>query len=247
MMDKSSPPLIHVVDDDEPLRTALLRLLAAAGFEAQGHASAGDFLLYPVPDRPGCLLLDVRMPGPSGLDLQAALPEHGVGLPIIFMTGHADVPTSVRAMKAGAVDFLEKPVQRQDLLDAIGRALARDERQRRERDDRARLRERFALLSAREQEVLEQVVAGKLNKQIAAALQVSERTIKTLRAQCMDKLGASSSAELGILVERLRRSRPRLSDGPRATAFLMQRKIALWGSCGCPLSGCRHEAFRLMI
>ncbi|MGA8392222.1 MAG: response regulator [Burkholderiaceae bacterium] len=205
MMDRSAPPLIHVVDDDEPLRTALLRLLAAAGFEAQGHASAGDFLLYPVPDRPGCLLLDVRMPGPSGLDLQAALPEHGIGLPIIFMTGHADVPSSVRAMKAGAVDFLEKPVQRQDLLDAIGRALARDERQRRERHDRGRLRERFALLSAREQEVLEQVVAGKLNKQIAAALQVSERTIKTLRAQCMDKLGASSSAELGILVERLRR------------------------------------------
>jgi FixJ family two-component response regulator len=206
MMDKRSTPLIHVVDDDEPLRTALLRLLAAAGFEAQGHASAGDFLLHPLPDRPGCLLLDVRMPGPSGLDLQAALPEHGVGLPIIFMTGHADVPTSVRAMKAGAVDFLEKPVQRQDLLDVIGRALARDERQRRERDDMAWLRERFAHLSPREQAVLEQVVAGKLNKQIATALQVSERTIKTLRAQCMDKLGASSSAELGILVERLRRS-----------------------------------------
>ena len=219
MMDRSAPPLIHVVDDDEPLRTALLRLLAAAGFEAQGHASAGDFLLYPVPDRPGCLLLDVRMPGPSGLDLQAALPEHGIGLPIIFMTGHADVPSSVRAMKAGAVDFLEKPVQRQDLLDAIGRALARDERQRRERDDRGRLRERFALLSAREQEVLEQVVAGKLNKQIAAALQVSERTIKTLRAQCMDKLGASSSAELGILVERLRRSAQALSRRPPSHCF----------------------------
>jgi FixJ family two-component response regulator len=206
MIDKRTPPLIHVIDDDEPLRTALLRLLDAAGFEAQGHASAGDFLLRPVPDRPGCLLLDVRMPGPSGLDLQAALPDHGVSLPIIFMTGHADVPSSVRAMKGGAVDFLEKPVQRQDLLDAIGRALARDERQRRERDDMAWLRERFALLSPREQAVLEQVVAGKLNKQIAAALQVSERTIKTLRSQCMDKLGVSSSAELGILVERLRRS-----------------------------------------
>ncbi len=205
MMDRRAPPLIHVIDDDEPLRTALLRLLAAAGFEAQAHASAGDFLLYPVPDRPGCLLLDVRMPGPSGLDLQAALPEHGVGLPIIFMTGHADVPTSVRAMKAGAVDFLEKPVQRQNLLDAIGRALVHDERLLRERDDRDRLRERFALLSPREQEVLEQVVAGKLNKQIAAALQVSERTIKTLRAQCMDKLGATSAAELGILAERMRR------------------------------------------
>ena len=204
-MDKTSSPLIHVIDDDEPLRTALLRLLDAAGFEARGHASAGDFLLCPVPDRPGCLLLDVRMPGPSGLDLQAALPDHRVCLPIIFMTGHADVPTTVRAMKAGAVDFLEKPVRRQDLLDAIGRALARDARQRRERNDIAGLRERFALLSPREQTVLEQVVAGKLNKQIAAALEVSERTIKTLRAQCMDKLGAATSAELGTLVERLRR------------------------------------------
>ena len=204
MMDRSAPPLIHVVDDDEPLRTALLRLLVAAGFAAQGHASAGDFLLHALPDRPGCLLLDVRMPGPSGLDLQAALPEHGVGLPIIFMTGHADVPTSVRAMKAGAVDFLEKPVQRQDLLDAIDRALQRDERQRRERDDLERLQERFGLLTARERDVLEQVVAGKLNKQIATALQVSERTVKTLRAQGMDKLGATTSAELGTLVERLR-------------------------------------------
>ena len=205
MPEPNPPPLMHVVDDDESLRAALVRLLEAAGFEARGYASAGDFLLHPVPDRPGCVLLDVRMPGPSGLDLQAALPAHLIHLPVIFMTGHADVPTTVRAMKAGAVDFLEKPVQRQDLLDAIGRALARDARQRRERNDIAGLRERFALLSPREQTVLEQVVAGKLNKQIAAALEVSERTIKTLRAQCMDKLGAATSAELGTLVERLRR------------------------------------------
>jgi FixJ family two-component response regulator len=162
-----------------------------------------------VPDRPGCLLLDVRMPGPSGLDLQAALPAHKVGLPVIFMTGFADVPTSVRAMKAGAVDFLEKPVQRQDLLDAIGRALQRDERQRRERDELERLQQRFALLTPREQEVLEEVLAGKLNKQIATVLQVSERTVKTLRAQGMDKLGATTSAELGALMERLR-------QGPQA-------------------------------
>ena len=112
MKDKNAPPLIHVIDDDDSLRTALLRLLDAAGFEARGYASAGEFLLHPVPDRPGCLLLDVRMPGPSGLDLQAALPGHGLNLPVIFMTGHADVPSTVRAMKAGAVDFLEKPVQR---------------------------------------------------------------------------------------------------------------------------------------
>ena len=139
MPDPNLPPLIHVIDDDESLRNALVRLLEAAGFEARGHASAGDFLLQPAPDRPGCLLLDVRMPGPSGLDLQAALPGHRLGLPVIFMTGFADVPTSVRAMKAGAVDFLEKPVQRQDLLDAIARALVLDKRQRRERSEIARL------------------------------------------------------------------------------------------------------------
>jgi FixJ family two-component response regulator len=204
MPDPNLPPLIHVIDDDESLRNALVRLLEAAGFEARGHASAGDFLLQPAPDRPGCLLLDVRMPGPSGLDLQAALPGHRLGLPVIFMTGFADVPTSVRAMKAGAVDFLEKPVQRQDLLDAIARALVLDKRQRRERSEIARLRERFALLTVRERDVLEQVVAGKLNKQIAAALDVSERTIKTLRAQGMDKLGVASPAELGVQFERLR-------------------------------------------
>lgn len=196
--------MIHVVDDDASLRQALVRLLEAAGFEARGYASAGDFLLQPVSDRPGCLLLDVRMPGPSGLDLQAALPAHRISLPVVFMTGFADVPTSVRAMKAGAVDFLEKPVQRQDLLDAVERALRRDRLQRRERFDMARLRERLVLLTARERAVLEQVVAGRLNKQIAAALDVSERTIKSLRAQGMDKLGVNSSAELGALFKRLR-------------------------------------------
>ena len=108
----STAPLIHVIDDDESLRPALLRLLAAAGFEARGYASAGDFLLHPLSDRPGCVLLDVRMPGPSGLELQEAMHDHGIDLPIIFLTGHADVSSSVRAMKAGAVDFLEKPVDR---------------------------------------------------------------------------------------------------------------------------------------
>jgi len=204
MPDPKLPPLIHVIDDDESLRFALVRLLEAAGFEARGHASAGDFLLQPVPDRPGCLLLDVRMPGPSGLDLQAGLPAHKVNLPVIFMTGFADVPTSVRAMKAGAVDFLEKPVQRQTLVEAIGRALQRDEQRRREREDIERLQQRFASLTARENEVLEQVVAGKLNKQIAASMEVSERTIKTLRAQGLEKLGVTSSAELGAIFERLR-------------------------------------------
>ena len=143
----STPPLIHVIDDDESLRTALLRLLAAAGFEARHYASTGDFLMQPPPDRPGCLLLDVRMPGPSGLDLQEALRRQGVTLPIIFLTGHATVAASVRAMKAGAVDFLTKPVDRDTLFDALRRALERDALERAARDESAGLRARFALLT----------------------------------------------------------------------------------------------------
>jgi len=197
-------PLIHVVDDDESLRTALLRLLGAAGFEARGYASTGDFLLQPRPDRPGCLVLDLRLPGgPSGLDLQAALEGKGITLPVVFLTGHADVPTSVRAMKAGAVDFLEKPIRREALLDALHRALAQDQRQRALRDGADSLRSRFALLTPREHEVFERVVAGKLNKQIADELGIAERTVKAERAQVMAKLGANSAAELGALAERL--------------------------------------------
>ena len=133
----SATPLIHVIDDDESLRTALVRLLTAAGFEACAYASTGDFLMQPPPDRPGCLLLDVRMPGPSGLDLQEALRRQGVTLPIIFLTGHATVAASVRAMKAGAVDFLTKPVDRDTLFDALHRALERDALQRAAREEAA--------------------------------------------------------------------------------------------------------------
>jgi len=200
----SGVPLIHVVDDDESLRTALLRLLAAAGFEASGYASTGEFLLKPPPDRPGCVLLDVRLPGPSGLDLQAALQRQGVALPVIFLTGHADVASSVRAMKAGAVDFLTKPVRRETLLEALSRALERDATQRALREEIGRLRERFGSLTNREREVFERVVAGKLNKQIAGDLGIAERTVKAERAQVMVKLGVSSAAELGRLAERLR-------------------------------------------
>ncbi|WP_291992140.1 response regulator [Candidatus Accumulibacter sp. ACC003] len=197
-------PLIHVVDDDQSLRTALLRLLAAAGFEARGYASSGDFLLQPLPERPGCLLLDVRMPGPSGLELQAALQHRGCALPVIFLTGYADVSSSVRALKAGAVDFLSKPVERKTLLEALHRAIDRDARQRRERDEAAQLRARFATLSGRERAVFDGVVAGRLNKQIADELAIGERTVKLLRSQLMAKLAASSAAELGCLAERLR-------------------------------------------
>ena len=200
----STTPLIHVVDDDESLRTAVLRLLGAAGFEACGYASTGDFLLHPLPDRPGCLLLDVRMPGPSGLDLQAALKRQGIMLPVIFLTGHADVTSSVKAMKAGAVDFLTKPVRRDILLDALRRALELDLLQRAARDEADRLRARFASLTLREREVFDLIIAGRLNKQIAEELGIAERTVKLQRAQVMAKLGAGSAAELGRLAERLR-------------------------------------------
>jgi FixJ family two-component response regulator len=199
----SAKPLIHVVDDDASLRTALLRLLDAAGFEACGYASTGDFLLRLSPDRPGCLLLDIRLPGPSGLDLQAALREKGVALPVVFMTGHADVASSLKAMKAGAVDFLIKPVEPATLLDALGRALERDATQRATRDEADSLRARFASLTPREREVFDRIVAGRLNKQIAGDLGIAERTVKAERAELMTKLGAGSAAELGRLAERL--------------------------------------------
>lgn len=192
-------PLVHVVDDDESLRAALLDLLVAAGYEARGYASAGEFLLHPPPDRHGCVLLDVRMPGPSGLELQAALQRQNISLPVIFLTGHADVATSVRAMKAGAIDFLEKPVERIDLLDAVARALARDASERATREQARRQSERLAVLTPRERDIFERIVAGKLNKQIADELQVSVRTIKAHRAQLMAKLGVDSAAELGRL------------------------------------------------
>ena len=191
--------LIHVVDDDESLRTALLELLEIAGFEAAGYDSTGAFLLQPPPDRPGCVLLDVRLPGPSGLELQVALQRHGIALPVIFLTGHADVPTSVRAMKAGAVDFLEKPVERDTLLDAIARALVRDASQRAARETAHRQSTRLAVLTPREREIFDRIVAGKLNKQIADELGIGLRTVKAYRAQLMEKLGVGSAAELGRL------------------------------------------------
>jgi FixJ family two-component response regulator len=200
----STRPLIHVVDDDESLRTALLRLLTAAGFEARGYASAGDFLLHPPSGRPGCVLLDVRLPGPSGLELQEAMDVHAIDLPIVFMTAHPDVASSVRAMKSGAVDFLEKPVARDTLLGALARAIAFDSKQRAQRSHADELRARFSLLTPRERDVFDRVVAGKANKVIADELGIGERTVKVHRAQLMAKLGAGSSAELGRLAEQLR-------------------------------------------
>lgn len=201
----TTTPIIHVVDDDESFRTAVLRLLRAAGFETRAYGSTGEFLLHPPPDRPGCVLLDLRLPGPSGLELQAALQRQGVALPVVFLTGHADVPSTVRAMKGGAVDFLTKPVERETLFEALQRALERDARERAMRDETGRLRARFLGLTPREREILVRIADGKLNKQIAGELGIAERTVKLHRAHAMEKLGAGSAAELGRLAERLRR------------------------------------------
>ena len=200
----SPTPLIHVVDDDHSLRTALLRLLDAAGFEARGYASTGEFLLQPLADRPGCVLLDIRLPGPSGLELQEAMQRQDIALPVVFLTGHADVASSVRAMKAGAVDLLTKPVERGILLEALQRALARDANGRAAREEANRLRAAVASLTPREREVFDRVSAGRLNKQIADELGIAERTVKLTRAHVMEKLGVDSAAELGGLAERLR-------------------------------------------
>ena len=198
--------VVHVVDDDGAFRTAISRLLRAAGYEVRTYGSAGDFLLREQDESPGCVLLDLRMPGPNGLDLQTALARRGSPLPIVFLTGHGDVTSSVRAMKAGASDFLEKPVKKEALLGAVRAALARDDAQRAEEEERRTLRRRFESLSAREREVLEQVVAGRLNKQISAQIGISERTVKAHRASCMVKMGVGSVAELARVAERLGRA-----------------------------------------
>ena len=200
------PPLIHVVDDDASMRTALLKLLTEVGFEVRGYSSAGEFLLQDAPDRPGCVLLDMRMPGPSGLDLQAAMRRQNLMLPVIFLTGHATVASSVTAMKAGAVDFLTKPVKREALLDALQRALAADAARRTAQEDASRLQARFASLTPRQRQVFDHIVAGKLNKQIAYELDIAERTVKREREQVMLKLDASSVADLGRLAELLHQS-----------------------------------------
>jgi FixJ family two-component response regulator len=193
----NKPPIIHVVDDDASLRAAMMELLDAAGFRAREYASTGEFLLKPPADEPGCLVLDVRLPGPSGLDLQAGMQRHGISLPVIFLTGYADVPTSVRAMKAGAVDFLEKPVTRDVLLEAIRRALDFDAKRRATREDARRQHTLLEQLTTRERDVFDRIVEGKRNQQIADELRVSLRTVKAYRAQLMIKLSANSAAELG--------------------------------------------------
>jgi FixJ family two-component response regulator len=195
---------VYVIDDDASTRTALTRQLAALGYEVQTYASAGEFLLHPPPDGPGCILLDVCMPGPSGLELQEALSHRPASLPIVFLSGQADIAMSVQAMKAGAVDFLIKPVERKALLEAITHAVAIGMRAQSERERLREAREHYAALTAREKEIFSLVVTGKLNKQIAFELGTAERTVKAHRAQLMDKMRAGSIAELCHFAEVLR-------------------------------------------
>ena len=196
-------PVIHIVDDDEPFRVAISRLLRAAGFEVRGYANVGDFLLADTAQAPGCIVLDLRMPGPSGLDLQRALAARRDCLPIIFLTGYGDIPTTVRAIKAGAVDFLTKPVKREQLLEAIERALAHQAQVQVVQGQLRQWRECYERLTARELEVFERVVAGKMNKEIASELGTAERTIKAHRAQVMEKMQANSVAELVHMADQL--------------------------------------------
>jgi len=199
----TSAPVVYVIDDDASFRKAVSRLLRSAGLEVEALASAGEFLERPATDRPACLVLDVRMPGPSGMDLQSALEETGRDIPIVFMTGHGDVSTSVRAMKKGAVDFLEKPFRAPELLACVERGLARSRQSRAEGAERVVVERRFATLTSRERDVLGLVVTGMLNKQIAGELGIAEKTVKIHRGHAMQKMEAGSVAELVRMVQNL--------------------------------------------
>jgi len=201
---KEPDPIVFVLDDDRMIRDGLQSLIKSVGLRVETFASAQDFLGAKRPDAPACLVLDVRMPGLSGLDLQLKLRDGDIPIPIIFITGHGDIPMSVRAIKEGAHEFLTKPVRGQDLLDAVHKAIASDRLLRQERLESKEIRERFDSLTPREKEVLNLVVAGLLNKQIADQLGMSELTVKTHRAHVMEKTCAESLAHLVRMSEKLK-------------------------------------------
>ena len=203
-MSTQDVPTVFIVDDDADVRESLQELLESVGLLSKSFGTAQEFLLSPHGDGPSCLILDVRLPGISGLDLQLELKKGKVSIPIIFLTAHADVPMSVKAMKSGAVEFLTKPFRHQDLLDAVQRSLTRDRTVREKRRGTAELLQRYHTLSVREREVMNLVVCGTLNKQIAAELGASEATIKMHRSQVMKKMQAQSLPDLVRMADKLK-------------------------------------------
>jgi RNA polymerase sigma factor (sigma-70 family) len=199
-------PVVFVVDDDPSIRSSLKFLLSSVGLQVESFESAESFLQRKAPDAPSCLVLDVRLRGLSGLDFQRELAARNIRIPIVFVTGHGDIPMSVRAMKAGAIEFLTKPYRDQDLLDAVRIALERDRTRREQEKDLTDLRQRFESLTPREQEVISMVVSGMLNKQIAGELGTAENTVKVHRSRAMEKMNAQSVAELVKMIERLKSS-----------------------------------------
>lgn len=207
---RDSDAIIAIVDDDPSVRQGLRRLIRSAGWKAEAFSSAQEFLDRPRTEAPSCLVLDLQLPGLSGLDLQKRMSEAGLETPIVFLTGHGDIPASVKAMKAGAVEFLTKPVDEEDLLKAIQEAIERDRRIRQQHAALNGLRDRYQSLTAREQEVMGQVISGLLNKQIAGELKITEDTVKFHRGHIMRKMQADSLADLVRMAETLGiRSHPR--------------------------------------
>ncbi|HXX51564.1 MAG TPA: response regulator transcription factor [Xanthobacteraceae bacterium] len=196
-------PVVFIIDDDASLCEALARLFRSVGLQAKVYGSAPEFLQSKLPDGPSCLVLDVRLPGLSGLDFQSELVKANIQIPIVFMTGHGDIPMTVRAMKAGAVEFLPKPFRDQDMLDAVQAGLERDRARRRNASDSSRLRTNFDSLTPREQEIMGFVTAGLMNKQIAGEIGVSEITVKVHRGNVMRKMGAKSLADLVRMADAL--------------------------------------------